>query len=247
MPGLTRLFPILPRKVQILPIFAPGGILGFQGFVPCRAEKMASLFVDTSISQIGSISDFYSELDIDQLADGLAEAAQPDVKRLATEIVVLAGGRVAASGGAAEVLAARDLLPPEDRDEAGALIELVLVGEDAFGLSVLGSAAGEWRVPRVEGARGGRVRVRVRARDVMLALERPAGISALNVMAGVVVAVAEGQGPDALPDWGGLLEAGGQWDLQGEQLPGRGERASLCGAGLPGERLDVPGWQCYVD
>ena len=28
VPGLTRLFPILPRKVQILPIFAPGGILG---------------------------------------------------------------------------------------------------------------------------------------------------------------------------------------------------------------------------
>ena len=87
VPGLQRLFPLLPRKVQILPIFAPGGILGFQGFVPCRAEKMASLFVDTSISQIGSISDFYSELDIDQLADGLALAAQPDVRRLATEIV----------------------------------------------------------------------------------------------------------------------------------------------------------------
>lgn len=87
VPGLQRIFPLLPRKVQILPIFAPGGILGFQGFVPCRAEKMASLFVDTSISQIGSISDFYAELDVDQLADGLAVAAQPDVKRLATEIV----------------------------------------------------------------------------------------------------------------------------------------------------------------
>ena len=73
-----------------------------------------------------------------------------EVSRLATDVVVLAGGRVVASGGAAEVLAERDLLPPEDRDEAGALVELTLVGEDEFGLSVLVSAAGD-----VAGAAGG--------------------------------------------------------------------------------------------
>lgn len=42
VPGLKTIFPFLPRKLQILPIFAPGGILGFQGFVPARAEKMAA-------------------------------------------------------------------------------------------------------------------------------------------------------------------------------------------------------------
>jgi molybdate transport system ATP-binding protein len=145
-----------------------------------------------------------------------------EVSRLATDVVVLAGGRVVASGGAAEMLAARDLLPPEDRDEAGALVELVLTGEDAFGLSVLASAAGEWRVPRVEGVRGARVRVRVRARDVMLALERPAGISALNVMAGVVVSVSEGEGPDALV----------AVDCGGDRLLARVTRRSVAGLGL---------------
>lgn len=55
VPGLKRIFPFLPRKVQILPTFAPNGILGFQGFIPCRAEKMASLIVDTSIARIGKI------------------------------------------------------------------------------------------------------------------------------------------------------------------------------------------------
>lgn len=87
VPGLKRLFPFLPRKVQILPLFAPNGILGFQGFVPARAEKMASLIVDTSISRIGRISDFYRELNPDELSESIATAARPDVRRLATEII----------------------------------------------------------------------------------------------------------------------------------------------------------------
>src|ERR1700738_2470095 len=53
MRGLKTLFPLVPRKVQILPIFAPDGILGFQGFIPCRAEKMASLIVDKSLFRLG--------------------------------------------------------------------------------------------------------------------------------------------------------------------------------------------------
>jgi hypothetical protein len=31
-PGVKTIFPFLPRRLQVLPIFAPGGILGFQGF-----------------------------------------------------------------------------------------------------------------------------------------------------------------------------------------------------------------------
>ena len=151
-----------------------------------------------------------------------------EVSRLATDVVVLAGGRVVASGGAAEVLAERDLLPPEDRDEAGALVELTLRGEDAWGLSVLVSAAGTWRLPRVAAPVGSRVRVRVRARDVMLAVARPEGISALNVLPGVVAAVAEGAGTDALV----TLDCGG------ERLLARVTRASVAALGLaPGRAV----------
>ncbi|MFL0287201.1 hypothetical protein ACJH6H_18250 [Mycobacterium sp. SMC-21] len=87
VPGLKRIFPFLPRKVQILPTFAPNGILGFQGFIPCRAEKMASLIVDTSIARIGKISDFYEQLNPDKLAKAIAVAARPDIGRLTTEII----------------------------------------------------------------------------------------------------------------------------------------------------------------
>jgi hypothetical protein len=77
VPGLKTLFPFLPRKLQILPTFAPGGILGFQGFVPARAEKMASFITDKAIAKIGSVHDFYRELNPDLLAAHLATAGRP--------------------------------------------------------------------------------------------------------------------------------------------------------------------------
>jgi hypothetical protein len=87
VPGLKSLYPFLPRKVQILPLFAPNGILGFQGFVPCRAEKMASLIVSKSIARIGTVRDFYEQLDPDRLAHTLADRARPDVRRITTEVI----------------------------------------------------------------------------------------------------------------------------------------------------------------
>jgi hypothetical protein len=77
MPGLKTLFPFLPRKLQILPTFAPGGILGFQGFVPARSEKMASFITDKALAKIGSVHDFYRELNPDLLAAHMATAGRP--------------------------------------------------------------------------------------------------------------------------------------------------------------------------
>ena len=130
-----------------------------------------------------------------------------EVAQLATDIVVLSGGRVAASGPTRDVLARLDLAGPEERDETAALVDAVLEGQDAaFSLSILRSAAGTWRVPRIEAPPGARLRARIRARDVMLALDRPERISALNVLPAVVRALSEGPGAtDALVD----LDAGG--------------------------------------
>jgi len=130
-----------------------------------------------------------------------------EVARLATDIVVLAGGRCVASGRAADVLAGLDLALPESRDETAALVEVALEGQDpVFGLSLLRSAGGLWRVPRLDAGPGARLRVRVRARDVMLALDRPSRISALNVLPATVRRVTEADGaPDALVE----LDAGG--------------------------------------
>lgn len=122
-----------------------------------------------------------------------------EVARLATDMVALSAGRVVVSGSAAEVLARLDLLSDAEGGGASALVELEVTGHDAaFALSRLRSAGGEWRLPRLDAPIGARRRARVRARDVMLATDPPSGISALNVLAGVVAGVSAGDGPDAL-------------------------------------------------
>jgi uncharacterized membrane protein YheB (UPF0754 family) len=87
VPGLKTLFPFLPRKLQILPIFAPGGILGFQGFVPARAEKMASFISDKALTKIGSPSDFYRELDPEALAAHMARTGRPLLRPMVDDLM----------------------------------------------------------------------------------------------------------------------------------------------------------------
>jgi molybdate transport system ATP-binding protein len=122
-----------------------------------------------------------------------------EVSRLATDAVILSAGRVVAAGPVAEVLSRPETLPPGERDETGALVELEVVSQDeSFGLTVLRSSAAEWRLPRVERPAGAKVRVRVRARDAMIMTQRPEGVSALNVLPARIRAIAQGEGPDTL-------------------------------------------------
>lgn len=121
-----------------------------------------------------------------------------EVARLASDVVVLAQGRVTASGPVSDILQRLDLLPAGERGEGGALVEtVVLRHDDAFAMTVLGSEAGEIRVPRIALAVGDPVRLRIRARDVMIATERPHGLSALNILPGKVATVAQGKGAES--------------------------------------------------
>lgn len=120
----------------------------------------------------------------------------PEVARLATTIVLLSEGRVQAQGPVADVLQRLDLFPMTGRSEAGAVIEAVVLAEDeAYSLTTLASRAGTWRVPSIGAAPGTRVRLRIRARDVMLARGRPEEISALNIFPAVVTEIAPGNAP----------------------------------------------------
>ncbi|WP_405136272.1 hypothetical protein [Nocardia sp. NBC_01388] len=86
MPGLRILYPMLPRRVQVLPLFTEDGRLGYQGMVPSRCEKMASLAIDKSLSKIGRMSDFYHELDPDTIIAHLTTVAGPEIPRFVDEI-----------------------------------------------------------------------------------------------------------------------------------------------------------------
>jgi molybdate transport system ATP-binding protein len=113
-----------------------------------------------------------------------------EVSRLAHTVAVLGGGRLLAFGDPKDVLSRAELVPHDSIDETGALIEARISGHDAeYGLTILESCAGPVQVPRLDLPAGTNVRVRFRARDVMVATVPPAGLSALNVFAGKVTAL----------------------------------------------------------
>lgn len=113
-----------------------------------------------------------------------------EVARLADDIVVLAEGACVAFGPAAEIAQRLDLVPADERDEGGAILDMLVRSyTEQFGMTHLTSAAGEVQVPGYIGPPGTPARVRIRARDVMLALEEPQKISALNMFAGTISAV----------------------------------------------------------
>ena len=87
VPGLKVLFPILPRRVQVLPLIRYDGGLGWQGIVPSRADKMASIAVDKGLLKLGNMSDFYRELEPDRIAEHLAGVAQTEIRDVVEQIM----------------------------------------------------------------------------------------------------------------------------------------------------------------
>ncbi|HEY3918924.1 MAG TPA: molybdenum ABC transporter ATP-binding protein [Stellaceae bacterium] len=119
-----------------------------------------------------------------------------EIIRLADLLVILDAGKVAASGSVEELTSRLDLWPLTGRYEAGSVIRTVLRGHDTtFGLSELAFSGGRLRVARVALPLGTPIRVRIRARDVVLATERPAHLSIRNTFAGKVVELAPPRGP----------------------------------------------------
>jgi molybdate transport system ATP-binding protein len=118
-----------------------------------------------------------------------------EVARLAMTVVLLSEGKVAAVGPTSEIMRRLDLFLLTDRAEAGAVIEArVERHDDSFGLTELSSRAGRWMLQSLDAPVGARVRLRVRARDVMLAKSAPPDLSALNVLPGIVAAIGPGDG-----------------------------------------------------
>jgi molybdate transport system ATP-binding protein len=129
-----------------------------------------------------------------------------EIARLATSVVVLSHGQVAASGQASDILRHTSLFPQFGPAEAGALMEArVLRHEGAYDLTVLQAKAGTLTVPRLDRPVGASLRVRLRARDIILSLKPPEGLSAMNVLPGTILSISEqdGSSVDVVLDCGG--------------------------------------------
>ena len=119
-----------------------------------------------------------------------------EISRLADTVVVLSDGKCLAVGDVNELMGRLDLRPATGRYEAGSLIETEVAAHDLDDqLTILAFDGGQLIVPHLDAALGERVRARIRARDVSLATQRPAGISILNVLPGCITAMDAGAGP----------------------------------------------------
>lgn len=154
-----------------------------------------------------------------------------EVARLADTIICLEGGRLRAAGPAAAILADPGLADLFGAAEAGAVIGARIVGAEEDGLIRAETAAGPLWLTEAPNTPGTAVRLRVHASDVILARERPAGLSALNILLGTVERIEE----DAQGRAWVRLGLG-----QGEALLARITRRSVAALGL------APGVACHA-
>ena len=126
----------------------------------------------------------------------LVTHALEDVARLANDIIVVNEGRSIATGPVEQILSRLDLLPLTGQSEPMSVITADVLHHDIDGgLTELGFNGGRLWVARINADPGAQVRLRIAARDVMLALEPPAQISATNLISGRIAEIRSGPGP----------------------------------------------------
>lgn len=118
-----------------------------------------------------------------------------EVTRLADHLVLLDRGRVVATGPLTATLARLDL-PTAEADDASAVLEAVIGAHDeAYQLTRVDFPGGSLWVGHVGHPLGTRVRARVQARDVSVALTPPVGTSIVNILPCTLAGVADA-GPE---------------------------------------------------
>lgn len=120
-----------------------------------------------------------------------------EIARLADRVVLISGGRITAQGPLRDVMADPAAVPLLGVREAGSVIEARILAHDDDGLSVLQVSAGTLTLPGVQAHVGARVRLRIKAQDILISRDRPDGLSALNILPVTIDAIHVGDGPGA--------------------------------------------------
>ncbi len=115
-----------------------------------------------------------------------------DVVRLASHLLLLDGGRAVASGPLHALARRTDLPWLREQVGLGSVVDAVVRDVDVTrGLATLDSDVGSLVAPSGLLAVGMSVRVRIPAREVILAAEAPSGLSLHNVLGGIVLGCAD--------------------------------------------------------
>lgn len=123
--------------------------------------------------------------------------ALEEVAQFADHIALTAEGKIRAAGTVAEIFARSDLGREFGLFEAGALLRARVAAHDReSGLSRLDHASGPLWVPLLRAAVGDMVRLRIRARDIVLAVGEIGKLSARNQLDCTVVALEQDDPPN---------------------------------------------------
>lgn len=110
-----------------------------------------------------------------------------EVSALADQMVAMTAGRLLAAGGVSETLARLDLTQISGRFEAGAILHATVSDHNAaFQLIEMQVAGQTLFMPGGPLPKGTGLRLRLRARDVSLAITKPLGISIRNILSGQI-------------------------------------------------------------
>jgi molybdate transport system ATP-binding protein len=151
-------------------------------------EPLASLDLARKQEILPYLQRLHDDLDIPVL---YVSHAPDEVARLADHVVLLESGRVIAQGDLQATLSRLDLASAF-ADDLGAVIEGTIAAHDESDhLTRIDFQGGSVLVSRCAGSPGSRMRLRIQARDVSLATQKPAHSSILNVLPARVSEVAD--------------------------------------------------------
>ncbi len=158
-------------------------------------EPLASLDTARKREIIPFIERMCREIDLPVI---YVSHAVDEVLQLADGMVLLRDGGVIAAGPVEDVMNRPDLVRTVGNGDSGSVIGVTVAGVDPeYGIAELSFGGGIFRVTAPDLHAGDTLRIRVRARDVSLALDAPTNVSVLNVFEGTVATVAPSDGPQA--------------------------------------------------
>lgn len=149
-------------------------------------EPLANLDLDSRAEILPYLEQLHTRLDIPMLYVSHAPA---EIAQLADHLVLMEDGRIVASGALNAILTQPELAPAQ-QEEASAVVEGRVIGHDReFQLTHIEVAGQQLSVAYRELAPGNQVRVRILARDVSIALEKPHRTSITNILPVRIVSI----------------------------------------------------------
>lgn len=124
--------------------------------------------------------------------------SQSEVVRLSDRIVVLEKGRILEHGKTLQILSSFSVAKKLGLRDLSSFVEAKVSKHASDGITELDFAGSKLFLPKIDAILGSKVYLRILAKDITLAIEKPKKISALNILQGKVDEVILGNGPGAI-------------------------------------------------